>query len=175
MSGPDLKAALALEAEVEQSLPMPLSGRLRCAAGELLALVGPSGAGKTSLLRMLAGLMRPQQGRVAVGGELWCDTAQGLLLPPQRRHVGMVFQNYALMPHLDALGNVALSLLHLPHGERLQQARHWLDHVGLSAGSRHAGRRRCRAANNSAWRWRGRWRAGPGCCCSTSRSRRWTR
>ncbi len=112
---------------------MPLSGSLHCAAGELLALVGPSGAGKTSLMRVLAGLMRPQQGRVTVGGEVWCDTAQGIFLPPQRRHVGLVFQNYALMPHLDALGNVALSLLHLPHAERLQQARHWLDHVGLSA------------------------------------------
>ena len=133
MSGPDLKTALALVVDVEQTLPMPLSGSLHCAAGELLALVGPSGAGKTSLMRVLAGLMRPQQGRVTVGGEVWCDTAQGIFLPPQRRHVGLVFQNYALMPHLDALGNVALSLLHLPHAERLQQARHWLDHVGLSA------------------------------------------
>ena len=83
---------------------------------------------------MLAGLLRPQRGRVAVGGELWCDTAQGVFVPPQRRHVGLVFQNYALMPHLDALGNVALSLLHLPPARRLQQARHWLDHVGLDAG-----------------------------------------
>ncbi len=132
MSGPDLQNGLALVVEVEQTLPMPLSGGLRCEAGELLALVGPSGAGKTSLMRMLAGLMRPQQGRVEVGGEVWCDTAQGIFLPPQRRHVGLVFQNYALMPHLDALGNVALSLLHLPHGERLKQARHWLDHVSLS-------------------------------------------
>ena len=125
---------LALMAEVEQAWPMPLRGSLRCEAGELLALVGPSGAGKTSLVRMLAGLLRPQRGRVAVGGELWCDTAQGVFVPPQRRHVGLVFQNYALMPHLDALGNVALSLLHLPPARRLQQARHWLDHVGLDAG-----------------------------------------
>jgi molybdate transport system ATP-binding protein len=106
---------------------------LRCEAGELLALVGPSGAGKTSLMRVLAGLMRPQRGRVAVGGELWCDTARGVFLPPQRRHVGVVFQHYALMPHLHALGNVALSLLHLPHAERVKQASHWLDHVHLSA------------------------------------------
>lgn len=134
MSGPDPKPGPALEVEVEQAQPMPLSGRLRCEASELLALVGPSGAGKTSLLRMLAGLMRPQRGRVAVGGEVWCDTARGIFLPPQRRHVGLVFQNYALMPHLDAVHNVALSLLHLPHAERLKLARRWLDHVGLSAG-----------------------------------------
>ena len=133
MSGPDLKSSLALVIEIEQTLPMPLQGSLRCEAGELLALVGPSGAGKTSLMRVLAGLMRPERGRVAVAGELWCDTAQGIFLPPQRRHVGLVFQNYALMPHLDALGNVALSLLHLPHTERMKQARYWLDHVHLSA------------------------------------------
>lgn len=133
MSSQALKAGLALEVEVEQTSPMPLSGSLRCEAGELLALVGPSGAGKTSLMRVLAGLMRPQQGRVVVGGEVWCDTAQGIFLPPQRRHVGLVFQNYALMPHLDALGNVALSLLHLPKAERMQQARRWLAHVGLSS------------------------------------------
>lgn len=123
----------ALVAEVDQLLPMPLHSSLRCEAGELLALVGPSGAGKTSMLRVLAGLMRPQSGKVVVGGEVWCDTQQGIWLPPQRRHVGLVFQNYALMPHLSALGNVALSLLHLPSKERKQQARHWLDHVGLSA------------------------------------------
>lgn len=133
MSGDDLRAARALEVEIEQTQPMPLHGSLRCEAGELLALVGPSGAGKTSVMRVLAGLMRPQQGRVAVAGEVWCDTARGLFLPPQRRHVGLVFQHYALMPHLDALDNVALSMLHLPAAEREQQARRWLDHVGLSA------------------------------------------
>ena len=113
---------------------MPLSGAFQCRPGELLALVGPSGAGKTSLLRVMAGLMRPQRGRVVVGGEVWCDTAAGICLPPQARHVGLVFQNYALMPHLSALDNVALSLLHVPRTQRLIQARHWLDHVRLTAG-----------------------------------------
>ena len=127
------KNGFALVVEVEQTLPMPLSGGLRCEAGELLALVGPSGAGKTSLLRVLAGLMLPQRCRVEVGGEVWCDTAEDIFLPPQRRHVGLVFQNYALMPHLDAVSNVALSLLHLPRGERMLRARRWLDHVGLTA------------------------------------------
>ena len=127
------QAASALVVEVAQTDPMPLAGSFRCEAGELLALVGPSGAGKTSMLRMLAGLMRPTQGRVQVGAELWCDTAAGLFLPPQARHVGLVFQDYALMPHLSAVDNVALSLLQLPRAERTRKARGWLAHVKLAA------------------------------------------
>ncbi|MCI1192268.1 ABC transporter ATP-binding protein [Calidifontimicrobium sp. SYSU G02091] len=136
MSGAELASAAspaALDVQVEQTAPMPLAGAFRCDAGELLALVGPSGAGKTSMMRVLAGLMQPQSGRVAVAGEVWCDTAAGVFLPPQRRHVGLVFQNYALMPHMSALDNVALSLLHLPRSERRERARHWLDHVQLTA------------------------------------------
>lgn len=126
------RAARALRVDIAQTEPMPLHGRFDCAAGELLALVGPSGAGKTSMLRVLAGLMRPQRGRIEVGAQLWCDSEQGVFLPPQRRHVGLVFQNYALMPHLSAVDNVALAMLHLPPGERAVQARRWLDHVHLS-------------------------------------------
>ena len=122
----------ALVVDVEQVRPMPLAGSFRCEAGELMALVGPSGAGKTSMLRVLAGLMRPSRGSVRVGAETWCDSAAGLFLPPQRRHVGLVFQNYALMPHLDAAQNVALALLHLKGPQRLARARQWLDHVQLT-------------------------------------------
>lgn len=128
----DQRAARALRVDIAQTEPMPLHGRFDCAAGELLALVGPSGAGKTSMLRVLAGLMRPQRGRIEVGAQLWCDSEQGVFLPPQRRHVGLVFQNYALMPHLSALDNVALAMLHLSPGECAAQARRWLDHVHLS-------------------------------------------
>ena len=122
-----------LQVQVDQTLPMPLQGGFSCEAGQLLALVGPSGAGKTSFLRMLAGLMRPQAGRVAVGDAVWCDTERGIFLPPSQRHVGMVFQQYALMPHLSALDNVALALLHLPRPQRLARAREWLERVRLSA------------------------------------------
>lgn len=121
----------ALELTVEQTTPMPLSGSLRCEAGELTALVGPSGAGKTSMLRVMAGLMRPRQGRVRVGADVWLDTDRGLFLPPQDRRVGLVFQHYALMPHLSALENVALPLSHLPRTERLAAAASWLDKVQL--------------------------------------------
>ncbi len=137
MSVPDKAHSAGLAVEIDQVLPMPLVGAFACEPGELLALVGPSGAGKTSMLRVLAGLMRPQRGRVSVAGEVWCDTTAGVFQPPQRRHVGLVFQNYALMPHLSALHNVALSLLHLPHAERLAQAQHWLAHVSLTPQQQH--------------------------------------
>lgn len=121
----------ALFVDVAQAQPMPLHGRFGCAAGELTALVGPSGAGKTSMLRVLAGLMRPAHGRVQVGNEVWCDTTAGIFCPAQDRHVGLVFQHYALMPHLDAVDNVALSLLHLPRATRRARARDWLSHMRL--------------------------------------------
>lgn len=117
---------------VAQTLPMPLQGSLVCQAGQLLALVGPSGAGKTSVLRVLAGLMQPATGRVVVGGQVWFDRATGVNLSPQQRHVGLVFQHYALMPHLSALDNVALALLHLPQPQRHQVARQWLQRVQLA-------------------------------------------
>lgn len=126
------KPDLALCVDIKQTRPMALHGKLRCEPGELLALVGPSGAGKTSLLRALAGLMQPEQARIAVGGELWCDSANGVFVTTQSRHVGMVFQNYALMPHLSARDNVALSMLHLPRAARQSKAQELLNHVGLT-------------------------------------------
>jgi molybdate transport system ATP-binding protein len=74
---------------------------------ETLALVGPSGAGKSSVLRAIAGLLRPERGRIALGGTVWLDTEVGVDLPPERRSVGLVFQEYALFPHLDVRRNVA--------------------------------------------------------------------
>jgi molybdenum ABC transporter ATP-binding protein len=72
-----------------------------------VALVGPSGAGKTSVLRAIAGLVRPQSGRIALGSDVWFDGAARTDLPPDRRRVGLVFQEYALFPHLTVRQNVA--------------------------------------------------------------------
>ena len=130
--GPPSVEGSGLTMTVAQTLPMPLQGSLVCQAGQLLALVGPSGAGKTSVLRVLAGLMQPATGRVVVGGQVWFDRATGVNLSPQQRHVGLVFQHYALMPHLTALDNVALALLHLPRPKRHQVARQWLQRVQLA-------------------------------------------
>jgi ABC-type sulfate/molybdate transport systems ATPase subunit len=71
-----------------------------------LALVGPSGSGKSTLLRCIAGLYTPSEGRVTCNGETWLDTTAGVRLSPARRRIGMVFQRYALFPHLTALWNV---------------------------------------------------------------------
>ena len=72
-----------------------------------VALVGPSGAGKTSALRVVAGLARPVRGRVELGGETWLDTERGIDLRPEERRVGLVFQEYALFPHMSVRSNVA--------------------------------------------------------------------
>jgi molybdate transport system ATP-binding protein len=74
---------------------------------ETVALVGPSGAGKTTVLRAAAGLLRPDEGRIAAAGETWLDTRAGVDVPPERRAVGFVFQDYALFPHLTVAQNVA--------------------------------------------------------------------
>jgi molybdate transport system ATP-binding protein len=74
---------------------------------ETVALVGPSGAGKTSVLRAVAGLLRPERGVVSFGAETWLDRERGVDVPPERRRVGLVFQEYALFPHLDVHRNVA--------------------------------------------------------------------
>jgi molybdate transport system ATP-binding protein len=80
------------------------------AEGETLALVGPSGAGKTTVLRVIAGLLRPETGFVGVDDDVWLDTARGVDMPPERRRVGYVFQEYALFPHLDVVENVRFGI-----------------------------------------------------------------
>ena len=91
--------------------------------GRVAVLFGPSGAGKTTVLRCLAGLDRPESGRILFQGETWCDTATGVFLPPQRRRVGLLFQDYALFPHLSAEQNVQYGLAHLPAAERRERSR----------------------------------------------------
>jgi len=98
-----------LSVEIEQAAPVPLHAKFDCRPGELVALVGPSGSGKSTLLRCIAGLAHPSRGRIGCGDRAWFDAAAGVRLPPQQRRVGLVFQHYALFPHLDALHNVALA------------------------------------------------------------------
>ena len=72
-----------------------------------VALVGPSGAGKTSVLRSVAGLVRPPEGRIALGDDVWLDSSRKLFRGPDERRVGLVFQEYALFPHMSVRKNVA--------------------------------------------------------------------
>ena len=100
-----------LQVQLHSVTPIRLDAEFDCGAGELVALVGPSGSGKTSMLRAIAGLWTPAdvQGHIRVAGQDWLDTAAGVQLSPQQRRAGLVFQHYALFPHMTAHANVALA------------------------------------------------------------------
>lgn len=123
---------MSLSVELKQTGPIHLDLQFECHSGELLALVGPSGSGKTSALRAIAGLLPVLSGKIeladAQGRHVWLDTTQHIQLPSHQRRVGMVFQNYALFPHLTALENIALAL---PSGESIEIARQLMSDMGL--------------------------------------------
>jgi iron(III) transport system ATP-binding protein len=97
--------------------------------GELMAVLGPSGCGKTTLLRLIAGFEAPDGGSVAVGEET--VAGPGTLVPPEKRRVGMVFQDFALFPHLTVEANVAFGLSRRPREEREELTRRTIELVGL--------------------------------------------
>jgi len=96
-----------------------------------VVLFGPSGAGKTLTLQCLAGLVRPDAGRVVVDGRVYFDAAAGVDLPPQQRRLGYVFQGYALFPHLSVLENIGFGLRSRPRRERVDRARAVTARLGL--------------------------------------------
>ena len=97
-----------LKITLQQAQPMTLEVNLSCENGEVLALVGPSGAGKSTVLRCIAGLHSPQQGQITCNDQIWFSNESNINLAPQQRRVGMVFQNYALFPHLTVEENIRL-------------------------------------------------------------------
>ena len=111
--------------------PVTLDAAVEVAAGECLALAGPSGAGKTSLLRVVAGLLRPERGSVRCGERVWLDTEAGTDVPPELRRCGFVFQDYALFPHLSAWRNVAYPLGGLRRSARRRRAHELLELFGI--------------------------------------------
>jgi len=100
-------------------------------AGRIGCLLGPSGSGKSTVLRSIAGFERPDAGEVLAGGELL--SGRGTWVPPERRRIGMVFQDFALFPHLDALANVAFGLHAEDRDKRRRRALEMLELVGLAA------------------------------------------
>ena len=100
-----------------QTIPAVSDVSLTLASGELLGLLGPSGCGKTTLLRLVAGFERPQSGDIELSGRPVCGNCW---VPPERRDVGIVFQDYALFPHLDVARNVGFGLT---QGKRLPKAK----------------------------------------------------
>ncbi len=102
---------------------------LKVKVGEFLTLLGPSGGGKTTTLRLLAGFEKPTQGRIEIGGNIVADDSH--FIPPEKRKVGMVFQDYALFPHVDVTGNIGFGL-NGPRKERERQVRRMLELVGLT-------------------------------------------
>ena len=98
--------------------------------GEVVCLLGPSGCGKSTTLRMAAGLERPDSGLVFVGGRL--VEGEGHHEPPETRHVGLMFQDYALFPHLTVIQNIAFGLAKLPRAAREARAAEELARVNLS-------------------------------------------
>ncbi|MGI9543034.1 MAG: sulfate/molybdate ABC transporter ATP-binding protein [Cyclobacteriaceae bacterium] len=104
-------------------ISLSLHKKLRSAAGEMLlevelkleekkmvTIYGASGAGKTSLLRILAGLLKPDKGQIVVDGTTWLDTDKSICVTPQKRNVGLVFQDYALFPHMTVNDNLSFAL-----------------------------------------------------------------
>jgi len=124
--------AAGLRVRLVQRAPIPLAAKLDCAPGETHALVGPSGSGKTTILRCIAGLHGVAEGRIECAGAVWYDTQSRIDLAPQQRSAGLVFQHYALFPHLSALANVEAALGHLPATARDARARELLARVHLT-------------------------------------------
>ncbi len=108
------------------------------ARGQIGVLIGPSGCGKTSVLRSIAGLERLHSGRISIDGEGLADAKTGLHLSPEARRIGMVFQDYALFPHLSVAQNIGFGLHHLDRRARDRRIDQVLDLVGLAHAAKRA-------------------------------------
>jgi molybdate transport system ATP-binding protein len=105
-----------------------LSANISIPQGETVAFYGASGSGKTTLLRIIAGLTQPDGGKINVGGSTWLDAEKGKNLPPNKRPVGFVFQDYALFPNMTVKENIQFA----QEGKDSQQVQWLLDMLGLA-------------------------------------------
>lgn len=120
-----------LSIHLDQDRLIPLKIDVAAVPGEILAIVGPSGSGKSTTLRAVAGLHKPTGGRIVCNGTTWLDTAAGINLAARRRRVGLVFQSYALFPHLTTLENILEALQDRPPEGRRDEARRLLARIRL--------------------------------------------
>ena len=125
------QAVADLYCRIKQTEHINLDAEFTCKAGEVLAVVGPSGGGKSTLLRMIAGLNKPQSGEIRYGNVSWFCGDKSIQLTPQQRHLGYVPQYFGLFPNLTALENVIAALDHIPKSERAARAKDWLERVNL--------------------------------------------
>lgn len=124
---------MALRLEARATLgALSLDVALEVGEGECLALAGPSGAGKTSVLRVAAGLLRPERGVVVCGPRTWLDTERGVDLPPEVRRCGYLFQEHALFPHLRGWQNVAYGMDGGSRADRRVRATELLERFGVA-------------------------------------------
>jgi molybdate transport system ATP-binding protein len=101
---------MKLDVHIIKQLPhFDINIAFQCKSGELTALVGPSGAGKTTLMRIIAGLEKPDIGCITFNGDTWLHTKKQIDVAPQKRGLGYVFQEYTLFPHLTVFKNVAFA------------------------------------------------------------------
>jgi len=101
---------MELDVQIKRRLPnFDLEVSFTVKKGELKVITGPSGAGKTTIVRIIAGLEKADLGTIRYDGETWMDTDKGLFLPPRKRRVGYVFQDYTLFPHLTVYRNIAFA------------------------------------------------------------------
>ncbi|MFZ0921472.1 MAG: ATP-binding cassette domain-containing protein, partial [Candidatus Acidiferrales bacterium] len=108
---------MALEVRFEKRLASFTLAPDFCCGTEPLAILGPSGAGKSMTLRCIAGLEKPDEGSIRLGGRILFDSTAGINVPARQRGIGLLFQNYALFPHLTVAENVAFGLKGAPRGE----------------------------------------------------------
>jgi len=123
---------MALEVHIEKKLPRFTLDVSFATGDEPLSILGPSGAGKTMLLRCIAGLERASRGRILLGGRVLLDTAKGTKVPARDRRVGMLFQHFALFPHRTVAENISFGLQNIPAAERARRVAELLAraHIG---------------------------------------------
>ena len=167
---------MSLDATVQVALgSLELDVRLAVAPGEVIAVLGPNGGGKTTLLRALAGFQPLDGGRIVLDDRVLDDPAAGVLVEPRRRSCGLLFQDHLLFPHLSVLDNVAFGLRRngADRDAARRRAHEWLTVVGLEEAAAAAPRELSGGQAQRAALAR-RSPPNPDCCSSTSPCRRWT-